>query len=35
MPFKFKRVNIEERKVLNHFIHMKERITRLLKSLED
>ena len=28
-------MNIEERKALNHLIHMKERIIRLLKSLED
>ena len=32
---KFKRVNIEEGKALNHLIHMEERIIRLLKSLED
>ena len=31
---KFKRVNIEEGKALNHLIHMEERIIRLLKSLE-
>ena len=31
---KFKRVNIKERKALNHLIHMEERIMRLLKSLE-
>ena len=31
---KFKRVNIEEGKVLNRLIHMEERIIRLLKSLE-
>ena len=32
---KFERVNIEEGKALNHLIHMKERIIRLLKSLKD
>ena len=32
---KFKRVNIEEGKALNHLIHMEERIIRLFKSLED
>ena len=32
---KFKRMNIEEKEVLNHLIHMEERIVRLLKSLED
>ena len=32
---KFKGVNIEEGKALNHLIHMGERIIRLLKSLED
>ena len=32
---KFKRVNVEEGKALNHLIHMEERIIRLLKSLED
>ena len=32
---KFKRVNIEEGKSLNNFIHMEERIIRFLKSLED
>ena len=32
---KFKRVNVEEEKALNHLIHMEERIIRLLKSLED
>ena len=32
---KFKRVNIEEGKALNHLIHMEERIIRPLKSLED
>ena len=32
---KFKRVNIEEGKALNHLIHMEERIIRLLKTLED
>ena len=31
---KFKRMNIEEGKALNHLIHMEERIIRLLKSLE-
>ena len=31
---KFKRVNIEKGKALNHLIHMEERIIRLLKSLE-
>ena len=31
---KFKRVNVEEGKALNHLIHMEERIIRLLKSLE-
>ena len=31
---KFKKVNIEEGKALNHLIHMEERIIRLLKSLE-
>ena len=31
----FRIVNIEERKPLNHLIHMEERIIRLLKSLED
>ena len=31
---KFKRVNIEEGKALNHLIHMEERIIRLFKSLE-
>ena len=31
---KFKRVNIEEGKAMNHLIHMEERIIRLLKSLE-
>ena len=29
---KFKRVNIEEGKALNHLIHMEERIIRLLKN---
>ena len=28
-------MNVEERKALNHLIHMKERIIRLFKSLED
>ena len=32
---KFKRVNIEEGKTLNHLTHMEERIIRLLKSLEN
>ena len=32
---KFKRVNTEEGKSLNHLIHMEEWIIRLLKSLED
>ena len=32
---KFRIVNIEEGKALNHLIHMEERIIRLLKSLED
>ena len=32
---KFTRVNIEERKALNHLIHMEEQIMRLLKSLKD
>ena len=32
---KFKRVNIEEEKALNHLIHMEEQIIHLLKSLED
>ena len=32
---KFERVSIEEGKALNHLIHMKERIIRLLKSLKD
>ena len=32
---KFKRMNVKERKALNHLIHMEERIIRLLKSLED
>ena len=32
---KFKRVNIEEQRALNDFIHMEERIIRLLESLED
>ena len=32
---KFKRVNVEEGKALNHLIRMEERIMRLLKSLED
>ena len=32
---KFKRVNVEEGKALNHLIHMEERIIRLLKSLQD
>ena len=32
---KFKKVNIEELKGFNHLIRMEERITRLLKSLED
>ena len=32
---KFKRVNIDEGKALNHLIHMEEQIMRLLKSLED
>ena len=32
---KFKRVNIDEGKALNHLIHMEERIISLLKSLED
>ena len=32
---KFKWVNVEEGKTLNHLIHMEERIIRLLKSLED
>ena len=32
---KFKRVNIEEGKALNHLIHMEEQIIRLLKSLEN
>ena len=32
---KFKRVNIEEGKPLNHLIHMEERIIRLVQSLED
>ena len=32
--FKFKRVNIEEGKALNHLIHMKERTICLLRSLE-
>ena len=31
---KFKTVNIEERKALNHLIHMEEQIIRLLKILE-
>ena len=31
---KFKRMNIEEGKALNHLIHMEEQIIRLLKSLE-
>ena len=32
---KFKRVNVEEGKALNHLIHMEEQIIRLLKSLQD
>ena len=32
---KFRIVNIEEGKALNHLIHMEERMIRLLKSLED
>ena len=32
---KFRIVNIEEGKALNHLIHMEERIIRLFKSLED
>ena len=32
---KFKRVNVEEGKALNHLIHMEKLIIRLLKSLED
>ena len=32
---KFKRVNVEEGKALNHLINMEERIISLLKSLED
>ena len=32
---KFKRVNIEEGKALNHLIHTEERTIRLFKSLED
>ena len=32
---KFKRVNTEEGKALNHLIHTKDRIICLLKSLED
>ena len=32
---KFKRMNVKERKALNHLIHMEERIIRLLKSQED
>ena len=32
---KFKRVNIEEGKALNHFIDMEEQIIRFLKSLLD
>ena len=32
---KFKWVNVEEGKALNHLIHMEERIIHLLKSLED
>ena len=31
---RFKRVNIEEGKALDHLIHMEERIIRLLKSLK-
>ena len=34
-PAKFKGVNIEKRKTLNHLIHMEERIMRFLKNLED
>ena len=30
----FRRVNIKERKALNHLVHMEERIIRFLKSLE-
>ena len=30
--FKFKRVNLEKGKALDHLIHMEERIIRLLKS---
>ena len=33
--YKFKWVNIEEGKTLNHLIHIEERIIRLLKSFED
>ena len=32
---KFKRLNIEEGKALNHLIHMEEQIICLLKSLGD
>ena len=32
---KIKRVNVEERKALNHSIYIEERIIRLFKSLED
>ena len=31
---KFKKVNIEGRKVMNHLIHIEERIIRLFKILE-
>ena len=30
----FRRVNIKERKALNHLVHVEERIIRFLKSLE-
>ena len=32
---KIKKVNVEERKALNHSIYIEERIIRLFKSLED
>ena len=32
---KFKRVNVEEGKALNHLIHMEKLIIRLLKSLKE
>ena len=35
IPLKFKSVNIEQGKALNHLIHMEERTIYLLKSLED